>query len=323
MANQFLSFNVPANDGVGANLNVSAMDSVKTLVVSGAFTGRLILESSGDGINFSPVAELQNDQAVLTVEVVAQFMRIRRAQVSGGAVPTVMIGLSDGFTLQFFSVPVPATDGLGGVTAIATTGKRKTIQCVGDFAGGNILVEGSEDGVSFDPVVRFDGGNQSPVTLDNRLQSVRVRRAIGTAVVNPVVLLSAQDDPTGGGGTAQSILSFSEDEGRSNLGTESIVYEYNANFDILDALVTANISGIANRGAVAGTATANLRVGGTINGVDGTVRATATTINAADTQVTNTGAAFANPGGQQLVKVGLVHSGAQTANLRGLHATIG
>ena len=71
------------------------------------------------------------------------------------------------------------------------------------------------------------------------------------------------------------------------------------------------------------TGTFNLRIGGMIGAPDGDVRATISGGSVAESQQTNTGAAFPKPSGQTLVKVtGSDSIAALTARIRGISAVL-
>lgn len=98
--------------------------------------------------------------------------------------------------------------------------------------------------------------------------------------------------------------------------------QYNVNFDPLPATVTARFSAIVR--VDGGTGTYHVMVGGTIAAVDGTDRATLSTSSLVDVQQTNLGASFANPGGQQLVKITAGHNSPTGASfIQAYHVVIG
>jgi len=117
--------------------------------------------------------------------------------------------------------------------------------------------------------------------------------------------------------------SFSEEAEGSVVGTvEQVIDEYNVDFASLPAAVTVNIAALVR--VTGGTGTFNVRVGGTIGAADGTVRATISTASLVYVQQQNTGASFANPGGQQLVKITAVNDTAgESSFVRGYNGRIG
>jgi hypothetical protein len=105
--------------------------------------------------------------------------------------------------------------------------------------------------------------------------------------------------------------------------TEQLIYEENVNFDdIPTGNIEARLTALTM--AATGAETFNLRVGGTIGAIDGTIRATVGGAVGAWAQVTNKGAAFANPTGQQLVKITALNADAGgTGRIRGISIAIG
>jgi len=332
MANQFLAFVVPAGNGSGAALGVAAFDALKTIVVdtplAAPFSGIIVIEASEDGVIWSPVRQITAvDERPFPLTIAAQFMRVtRREVVPGGPLPAVMGGFAGGITNQFFALPVPVADGVGAVVPVSTTGAIKSFQCVGVFDG-LLSVEGSQDGINFDPLVLFTNGGQIPINFLGRFQSVRVRRAIGAGTAT--MAMGAQDDSGGGGGGGAVLRGtiLAENEARSQLGTvEAMMYQEAYNFDDLTpANIQIRLNAIVNRSATAGAATFRVRIGGTIDvATDGTIRATVVAAAAANTMETNLGAAFVKPVGVQLVKVTGMHAvAAGTANIKGCTVSAG
>lgn len=123
-------------------------------------------------------------------------------------------------------------------------------------------------------------------------------------------------------------ITLGEDEGRSATVAqgEVIVYEYEENFDDATPLqVVARLSGIV-RDDGGGTGFFRIYTGATGPGstAGATLRATMTTIAAADETQTAVSAAFANPGGKVLVQVTAQSVGAaSTARIRGMSLKVG
>lgn len=55
--NQFLTADVPATNGEGADLDVSGLVAQKTVYLSGAFDGEYVILGSHDDIRFIPIAK--------------------------------------------------------------------------------------------------------------------------------------------------------------------------------------------------------------------------------------------------------------------------
>ena len=91
------SMNVPAGDGVGTPVNFDDKCDFATYIVSGDFTGRLVIEGSQEaaGNNFAPLIVFGSPQAVpqrvQSVPRAIRRARVVRSQVVGGTAPTVAV----------------------------------------------------------------------------------------------------------------------------------------------------------------------------------------------------------------------------------------
>ncbi len=142
---QYAQLPVTPGNGLGAAVDVSGMDSFKTVHVGGAFRGAMNIEISEDGgATYSQVATFYGP-GHKTLELVAEFMRVRRTavpQIRPGN-PVVWVGAVDGAagtagifvedegvliapnqfsTLDFVGAGVTATDAGGGVAQISIPG---------------------------------------------------------------------------------------------------------------------------------------------------------------------------------------------------------
>lgn len=122
---------VPAGNGSGAGSDVSGMGDVKTIVVTGAFTGAVIIEQSLDGANWSTVKSFQA-AGEFTTELTAQQLRVTRNN-AGGAVPVVSVGGSAVDPANRNEVVAPA------LTAQTTAALDTTVQC--DTSGGAFVLD--------------------------------------------------------------------------------------------------------------------------------------------------------------------------------------
>jgi hypothetical protein len=204
MANVFANLPLPAGNGAGAAVDVSTMGRSRTIVVSGAFSGALItVEASVDGgVTFAPVASFQGGRRELTIDVAAEFMR---TLVSGrsNAVPfsaNVDVSSNDDGGL-FLAIPLPAGNGNGAAVDASALGTFNTFIVGGTFAGARILVEVSEDGVGWAPLISFAAqGN-----IANRIVTAAWYRANVSGRSGPVpftatLAVGAVNDVSGGGG---------------------------------------------------------------------------------------------------------------------------
>jgi len=176
MANLFFNLPLPVLNGPGAAVNVSAQGTPKSFVVAGDFPGATItIEASVDGgIVFAPVVIFQNGEMQKVVDVVAEFLRVnvsgRKASVPFAA--NIDVGANDNGA-QFFTLPLPALNGPGAAVNTSALGSFNTFIAGGVFEGARILVEVSEDGIDWAPLVQFSGqgGLRSKVVTSDFLRT--------------------------------------------------------------------------------------------------------------------------------------------------------
>ncbi len=210
-----------------------------------------------------------------------------------------------------------------------------TFICRGQWEG-EIVVEGSLDGVGFDPIASFRAGSDpavvelAPITTNARVMFLRlfVRAVVGPNGVN-VSLGAEQNCECVSNVQADQcpILSFTEESQKSqNAAAEVIVTEWSTDFGNLVLNLGPAISAIVNGIARSAIASANnfiwrLRIGGTPGAVDGAIVGSfAGAVGLAESLETFTVASFATPAsGPNLVKLTLESSGAvgETTFIRG------
>jgi len=91
----FASLPVPAGNGVGAGVDVSALGTFNTLVVSGAFTGSITIQISLDNVDWLPLFGFSKD-GFKSKRFIAQYIRVVRSGIGAAAgSPTVSVGASN------------------------------------------------------------------------------------------------------------------------------------------------------------------------------------------------------------------------------------
>jgi hypothetical protein len=192
MANLFVNIPVPAANGVGAAVDVSAMGKTKSLVCGGGFQATVNVEYATDagGLVWAPLATfLQSGN--LTIDVAARWLRAVTSEYKAGA-PNLDVGSDDSGTL--FAL----LDAIGTPVDISALPLFKTVVAPVGFAGN---IELSEDGIAWAQLFSFvNGGAQSKSMFG------QFARCIGNGV--PVTLAAAND---GGGGGSSAIAV--QDEG--------------------------------------------------------------------------------------------------------------
>jgi hypothetical protein len=185
MSNVFASLPVPASPGVGAAVDVSLIGPEKSFVLEGpggvtaptGAYGRLSIEVSEDGINFSPFLTIDRlgDPGFSSFIVVCYYMRVRRLAGFGGAGASVTVGGESTSSNMFGPLVVPV-GGTGPGYDTSAFGGQKTVVVSGVYDG-NLVVEGSVNGgATYDPIITCNTGNSDTFVIAGVWQMMRVRR---------------------------------------------------------------------------------------------------------------------------------------------------
>lgn len=213
MPNQFAALPVPADDGVGAWVDTSAMAPEKTVTVDGgAYAGALIIESSNDaqtsGCALAGLPVFTGGTAApVDVFAATQWMRVRRSGTFGGpGAPTVTIGAPPATASVFGAMAVPAGDGVGAGIDLSAGGDANTFNVVGPFSGRLAIEVSTDAGATWSPAAVLGlSGTTTPgstsLNIVGVIASARVRR-VGTVPGQPAPVVSA------GSGSAASSSAF-------------------------------------------------------------------------------------------------------------------
>lgn len=212
--NTILNLPVPPGDkSDGAAVNVSGLQGVKTIELSGTYVGSYWIYGSHDGNLFFPVANFDSGGGSQTVrktlEVAANFMKVHREAPQSGLVTvniaaraTVPCSTSQGGSNNFFNLATlqPGTTGpqapLDLFTLVAATGLDvSNVACSGAFTG-QIAIESSLDGTNFSPVGSFystqaqrgSGTGQlmfDPLVVNQIIRYLRVNILPSTVITGP------------------------------------------------------------------------------------------------------------------------------------------
>lgn len=200
MANIFADIPVPAADGTGAAVDVSAFGKVRTLTADGDFDGGAVtFEISNDaGATFVPwVTVTANAKRVL--DIAAQFVRARLAGSNGATAVNADIGANDD-GVQLANLPAPAADGLGASIDVSALGTFNTVIVTGDFTG-VLNVQVSEDNVDFEDCMTFVGpGEQSKEFTANFMRVQRVGSTVGAPGAAQVDVAAVNESSSGSSG---------------------------------------------------------------------------------------------------------------------------
>lgn len=169
--NRIIVLNVPgANNAFGESSDVSALNGEKTIVLSGTYTGRIIVFGSHDGTNYTPIVTFDSGSGVqqtkVSKDLILKFIKVRRETQTIQNLNVSLVGqetCSENNFLTFPLIPARAegaqpsfdTWNLVPDTGISPTG---TILAFGKFSG-TIVIEGSLDNINFSPVGINEAGS--------------------------------------------------------------------------------------------------------------------------------------------------------------------
>lgn len=151
---EFSTFTIPAGNGAGPALAVA--DGVaRTVIVSGAFLGLIVIEGSVDGVNWVTLETFQRTdfRTILTPLPLLRVRRVGVPAVGSPGLPSVSVG---NCLLPTSEIILPPPAGLNGVGVAVATDLLliEAFVAQGSFpAGAVVSVDISEDGVNFVPLV--------------------------------------------------------------------------------------------------------------------------------------------------------------------------
>jgi len=345
--------------GEGPIADISALVGPKTVTLTGRFAGTYTLLASHNNVNFVPALLFNADgveQVRLTLPDAFTSVRFRCGANTVGSVTATVAGISVPAD-NLFATLATFTPNSNNTSAIIDTsvlfppsGLEKDINiiCEGGFRG-DLVVEGSNDGVLFNPIGQFSAGQQQrpllgvPADLEFAPLSITVntkylRFTLTGQVYSTVVVTIGGTIPISEASGAG--ISIDEDGGAQALnfgpapGTEVILYEWEKTFTGLAGVITPILTGIARvlPANVLANGVFNVYIGATNPGdtTGGTIRLTFNTSANVETGFTVSGAPFANPGGSQLIQItgqvtapGVNPGNLSQADIRGIGLNIG
>jgi trimeric autotransporter adhesin len=165
MSTSVKSIPVPSS-GFGPAVDVSSLVGEKTVVLSGRFRGAYVLygsHQSGPGARFAPLLIFNAGG----IEGVKQTFKISLAQVKLKSLATGATGVS----VNISGLLVPGDNsftsvGVGGVLDLGSDAFQVDLNFMGfGVVNGAVVVEGSLDGMSFNPLGNFSSSLASPSLL--------------------------------------------------------------------------------------------------------------------------------------------------------------
>lgn len=117
----FATITPPAGNGVGASVDVSALPDIRTLFVTGTFSGAVIFEGSQDNTNFVEISSSVVSPRCIGAVQPVKYLRVRRTGVNAAAPGTPVVEIcavaqdGGGGSVSF---PLNATAGTVGAPSI-------------------------------------------------------------------------------------------------------------------------------------------------------------------------------------------------------------
>ena len=224
MATSIVAIPVPPS-GDGPVVSVASLVGPKTVTLTGTFVGAYTLLASHDGATFVPVATFDSgglEGLRVTLPDSYDSMRVRADVLSSAGVSLTVVG-ELGVGQNFFSPLVTFSAGASGTSLVVDlgtlfppTGLEEGLNfiCAGGLTS-ILLVEGSNDGASFNPIGTFSGFSSqvqglapalefTPLSTPDKIRYVRV--SLGRPTSSPVtVTVGGRIPASGGAGTATAL----------------------------------------------------------------------------------------------------------------------
>ena len=272
MPNLFVNIPLPAGNGAGAPVDISAMGLQKTLLLGGDFDGgNVAIQISLDGgTSWGAYEIFSSPPGQVSRQFVAQQIRTFVSKRGPNFACNCDIG-SDDAGGQFAALPLPVGDGTGAPVDVSSWGPYWTLNCVGDLRGASASVEISEDGADYAPLVVWNGagGVQQRVAFANFART-RIKNTKPSTSVD----ISAGAANAAGGGASSGEVSYLPDvwemnDVQANLVDQVVPSSISQLVDHVRAIRNGSIVGIGielTAAITAGQLTAEVSINGVGSG---------------------------------------------------------
>ena len=213
MSTQTVIIPVPSSGG-GSSVDVSALVGEKTVILSGRYQGAYVLYGSHDGSHFAPLLIFNAggiESIRQTFSGALSQVRLKSLASNVNGVSASISGLSVSSDNSFASIG-PVGKGLSGVVDLGDSAYQTDLNFMGfGRLNGVVVVEGSSDGVGFNPIGEFSAGPSgssllggggiefSPLGTADKVRYVRLN-VLGDVDSFLVTIGGAQSESGGGGG---------------------------------------------------------------------------------------------------------------------------
>ena len=223
MSTQILPIVVPAS-GPGPSVDVSAMVGPKTVQLTGTFRGAYVLYGSHDGTHFAPLFQFDAGGVEgLRRTLSGALARVRLASLASDA-SGVTASISGAVTAlggdNHFATLASLAPGARGPQPALDLGLTNYVSDLNFIAQGGIsgpvVVEGSLDGVEWNPLGEFSTGSSGasllspapvefgPLATSDLVRYVRLN-VLGDVTSTLTVTVGGSRDSSGGAGTSETL----------------------------------------------------------------------------------------------------------------------
>ena len=147
--NLFANLDLGTPGTPGTSTDTSSFGRRKSLIIAGPSNLNVDIQFSHDDTNWSTLRSIKSKPDKQRLDNVAKFMRV--SIPAGAPAPTNIdiAGTEDGTALA--TLTVPSGIGVGASVAVSDLGSFNTFAAGGLASGDELVLESSEDNVSFEP----------------------------------------------------------------------------------------------------------------------------------------------------------------------------
>lgn len=210
MASRYFSIPVPSLPGTGTAVNVSDLGPSKSLIIDAAIDswGDVAIEGSCDGgISYAPILSISLLQDPALPSLAGVFTHLRAVRQTGAG----SVSISAGGTISdtaFSSFNVPPTHLPGTALSTVDFGEYKTVVVSGSYIGA-IVIEGSCDGSSYDPIATLRSGSSQVLNLVGNYLSMRISRR-NSLIQGGAVTIALGGSPGSSAGSSDIVADYQD-----------------------------------------------------------------------------------------------------------------
>lgn len=186
----FIELNSPAS-GIGTAIPAANLAPRKTFVVSGSYSGDVIIEGTHDGLSWFIILKADSPSGqpqFIPANVIASQMRVRRTGVGGSL--NVFVGAETVSNQAFSAIAVSQIVAGAGVDT-SSFPASKTLAVANSFTG-EVVFEGKQDGSGWNVITQLQAGEYK--TFANLAYSQIRARTTTSVTGTPLASVGAADN---------------------------------------------------------------------------------------------------------------------------------